>query len=1196
MKKLLLTLTLILPFLGLAQIVKIVPTNANLDQEIEIIYDASQGTAGLKGATSVYMHSGVIIDTPEGTNWTSVQGNWGKDDGLGKMTKVDGKVDIWSIKIKSIRSYYGLSANAVAFRLSMVFRNADGTKEGKGTPGAFEGGSVAANQDIFLNLKIDNYLLWKQPVGNTILLKPGETLNISASGTPKPDTLKIALFGGAAFTYSKSQAGLDVISGDVPVGQSGEYKIEATGVWKGEVKKIEKLINVLILKPIIAKSLPAGIKKGINYEQNTSKVTLVLEAPKKQIVYAVGDFNNWIIDDKYRLTPTPDGKYFWITIDNLISGKDYVFQYWVDGDIKIADPYAEQVADPYNDKFIVADLFPNLPIYTKTDYGIASVLKTGQQAFSWQESEKTFKRTPKDQLIIYKLLIRDFVGKHSYKAVMDSLDYLKKMGVNALELMPIMEFEGNESWGYNPSFFFAPDKYYGTKDDLKRLIQAAHKQGITVILDMVLNHAFGQNSNVRLYWDQAKNKPAADNPWFNPDATHPYNVGYDFNHESAFTQAFVDSVNTYWLKEYHFDGFRFDLSKGFTQTSNTDVGKWSARDESRIKLLKRMNNQIKKVDANAIVILEHFAEFSEETELHKEGMLTWGNGTYGYGNLLVGNNDNIVGEAINNNQVFYMESHDEERLMVKGRNTNNKTATLSYSDSLVVLNKIKQLAAFFYTMPGSKMMWQFQELGYNKSIDFNGRVGNKPLPWGVGGLGLYEDAERKKLLGAHAAIMNLVNNNRATFDLKNMKSDLGGEIKSYSFDGPELDVVCIGNFSKRKENLATTFLANGKWYDYFSGDSITVSDLKQSFLIYPGNFRLFTNKKLAAEKGVVSDLNPIIEIDRETPTSSDDITILFHAKLAIDTKTDKIAKESVIYMVTAPITEGPNSTKTGTILGEKENTYLLQKLPNTDDWTVKINPKTAFTLVGSDNIYRMAVYFRNVNGTAEGKGYDKSWMYINFKSTEKIVSINPEAFDQNTPITVTFDAAAADPGSTQGLVGVSSVYMHSGIISDSPTGTGWKYVVGNWGKDDGLGKMTKVAGTANKWEIKITPKSYYKDVPATDKWYRIGMVFRNENGTREGKGAGAQDIFVNFTPNTTAIVTATEPSLELIPIIYPNPSMDSFMIKSIEVIESIDVFSANGSYIYNLNPKVNNYKLQAGNYIIKIKTKSGIFGLKFISL
>ncbi|WP_332910852.1 alpha-amylase family glycosyl hydrolase [Algoriphagus boritolerans] len=75
------------------------------------------------------------------------------------------------------------------------------------------------------------------------------------------------------------------------------------------------------------------------------------------------------------------------------------------------------------------------------------------------------------------------------------------MGINAIELMPIGEFEGNLSWGYNPSFFFAPDKYYGTKNDLKRLIDEAHGKGIMILLDMVLNHAFGQNPMVRLYND-----------------------------------------------------------------------------------------------------------------------------------------------------------------------------------------------------------------------------------------------------------------------------------------------------------------------------------------------------------------------------------------------------------------------------------------------------------------------------------------------------------------------------------------------------------------------------------------------------------------------------------------------------------------------------------------------------------------------
>ena len=108
------------------------------------------------------------------------------------------------------------------------------------------------------------------------------------------------------------------------------------------------------------------------------------------------------------------------------------------------------------------------------------------------------------------------------------------------------------------------------------------------------------------------NRPAADNPWFNQDATHPFNVGYDFNHESLQTQKFADRVLAYWLTEYRFDGYRMDLSKGFTQVNNpSNVGAWSAYDASRIALLKRMYDEMRTVDSSAYFILEHFADNTE---------------------------------------------------------------------------------------------------------------------------------------------------------------------------------------------------------------------------------------------------------------------------------------------------------------------------------------------------------------------------------------------------------------------------------------------------------------------------------------------------------------------------------------------------------------------------------------------------------
>ena len=80
--------------------------------------------------------------------------------------------------------------------------------------------------------------------------------------------------------------------------------------------------------------------------------------------------------------------------------------------------------------------------------------------------------------------MRDFLATHDYKTLKDTLNYLKNLGVNAIEIMPVMEFEGNSSWGYNPSFHYALDKYYGPANDFKAFIDEAHGMGIAVIMDM----------------------------------------------------------------------------------------------------------------------------------------------------------------------------------------------------------------------------------------------------------------------------------------------------------------------------------------------------------------------------------------------------------------------------------------------------------------------------------------------------------------------------------------------------------------------------------------------------------------------------------------------------------------------------------------------------------------------------------------
>lgn len=834
-----------------AQIVRIEPADASGEDEIKVIYDAKQGTGGLVGESKVYMHSGVVTDGPDGTAWTYVVGNWGEDDGLGQMTPVSGQADVWEITLSpSAREYYSVPEGTNMFRLSMVFRNADGSKEGKGSPGSFEGGFVADNQDIYIDLSTGEFITINTPREQDVYyLINGESIQLSATASNPVSSMSVSVDQGSGFNQLASVSSGTQISFDFAPAQSfeGELKFEAT--IGGEQVEASQPFNVEVIDAIPVAPLPAGIKKGINYHTDDTKVTLVLEAPGKTIAHAVGDFNNWEATDEYIMNKTPDGELFWIELTGLTPGQEYVFQYWVDGVIKIGDPYTDKVADPWNDPFIPATVHDEIPVYGRQNFGVASTFQTAQTPYDWGADEANWQRPDKEDLIVYELLIRDFIGTHDYKGMIDTLGYLKTLGVNAIELMPIMEFEGNESWGYNPMYFFAVDKYYGKKNDLKDFIKACHEQGFAVILDMVMNHAFGLNAMVHLYredYGDYGSAPTEDNPWFNTEATHPFNVGFDFNHESPYTQDLLDSVNRYWIEEYHFDGYRFDLSKGFTQTRNTDVGRWSAYDQSRVDLLERMANKIWSYDSEAYVILEHFADGSEENALTGMGMLSWRNLVYNYYLPLGGHaNQTDFNAARASTHVSYMESHDEQRQIWEVQNSSDWsgriTGNYNTQATIVALDRLKQNAAFIYLLPGPKMLWQFGELGYDIDINENGRTGNKPLPWGAEGLGYYDDEERYKVYQAFSAIINLRTQNSEAFRNGVFTTDLSSETRRIKMESDDFDMVVVGNFGMESASYNGQFTQTGTWYDYITGDELSVNDTNLEIELLPGEFRIYTS-------------------------------------------------------------------------------------------------------------------------------------------------------------------------------------------------------------------------------------------------------------------------------------------------------------------------------------------------------------------
>ena len=640
-------------FIAKAQIVTTNPAFPIEGKAVTLIFDAAQGTAGLKGYTGdVYAHTGVITDQSEKESDWRYASDWNVNVAKYKMTSLGNNK--WELNITpDVRSYYGVPAGEKILKMAFVFRSSDGKKEGKDTGG----------KDIFVDIHETGLTVrFDQPSG-IATLNSGETLAMKASASMVAD---MKLFVGNE--PIATQSNVKEIIAEHTFLQAGNFEIRVEATIGGQTETATRTVNVL--GETVQAPLPANVRPGINY-LSIHEATLVLQAPKKKTVHVVGDFNDWKLSPEYQLKQ--DGEFFWITLSGLEREKEYAFQYVVDGTIYIADPYADKVLDPWNDSYIPSTVYPDLKPYpTGKAEGIVSVLQTGQTPYQWQVTD--FKKPDRNQLMVYEMHIRDFTSEHSFNAAKDKLPYLKQLGINAIELMPVNEFEGNSSWGYNPSFYFAVDKYYGTKNDMRAFVDECHRQGIAVIIDLVLNHSFGQSPFYLLY-READGTPSADNPWYNQKSNIPNAAlqwGYDFNHQSTYTRALVDSVAGFWMKEYKVDGFRYDFTKGF---SNTSQDTWANKyDAERIANLKRMSSEIWKRNSDAYVIIEHLTEgTTEEKELGEAGIMLWRNMNHAYCESAMGWPDNsnfsgLYGGTSNmpvNSLMGYMESHDEERTSFK---------------------------------------------------------------------------------------------------------------------------------------------------------------------------------------------------------------------------------------------------------------------------------------------------------------------------------------------------------------------------------------------------------------------------------------------------------------------------------------------------------------------------------------------------
>lgn len=419
------------------------------------------------------------------------------------------------------------------------------------------------------------------------------------------------------------------------------------------------------------------------------------------------------------------------------------------------------------------------------------------------------------------------------------------------------------------------DKAYGTPEKFKEFVDLCHQNGIAVILDVAFNHATGRSPLVRL-WSvdpdgDGYGDVASDNPYFNTVPKHSYNVFNDFNHTSSSTKYYVERCLQQWLTEYKIDGFRWDLTKGFTQNcSESDEACTNSYQQDRVDILKYYADRQWAIDPNSYMIFEHLGTDQEEQEwanyriAEGKGVMLWNKQTEPYNQNTMGYKENSnydrMSHALhgftNMHAVGYGESHDEERLMFKNLEYGAVNGPYSVKDLNTALSRMKTFGATFFTIPGPKMIWQFGELGYEFSINrcADGSVNNgcrtdeKPVAFT---LGYDTNVNRKSVYDTWAQIINLRNtypvfkSKTYTVESNNLANDPNGLItRIYVYDNTingVRNVVVLANYSTSSQNVVPYFPYAGQWKNLMDNTVSDITSTTAPITLQPGEFRIFGN-------------------------------------------------------------------------------------------------------------------------------------------------------------------------------------------------------------------------------------------------------------------------------------------------------------------------------------------------------------------
>jgi 1,4-alpha-glucan branching enzyme len=531
-------------------------------------------------------------------------------------------------------------------------------------------------------------------------------------------------------------------------------------------------------------------------------------APNADEVFVMGTFNDWN-KSSHPMQGSTEG--IWsVEVSGAGPGDEYRYRIVTGGEEHFRiDPYARQVTSSVGNAIIT----PALP----------------------DANAAAFQIPAHNQLVIYELHIGTFgkvegqSGPGTLQGVRRRLAYLCELGINAVELMPLAEFAGGYSWGYNPSHIFAVESEYGTPEDLKAFVDEAHQHGIAVIKDVVYNHfgpsdldlwqfdGWGENDQGGIYF---YNDWRASTPW---GATRP-----DYGRPEV--REYIRDNALMWVQDFDMDGLRFDGSAYIRNVhgQNNDPGSdlpdgWS--------LMQYVNEEVVKVKPNAILIAEDLKDNDFLTLSQPEGgagfRAQWcAQFVHTIRGALIEADDahrdmQAVRQAIQKRyhgnayeRVIYTESHDE---VANGKARLAEEVDPGQASSWAAKKKSTLGAALVFTGPGIPMLFQGQEI-----LEEDWFHDQDPIDWSkaerfAGILAIYKDLIALRL-NCNGMTKGLTGQGLDVYHTNNADKVIA--YHRWEDGGPGDSVVVVANFSTHpKEGYWIGFPSEGEWKVRFNSDS-----------------------------------------------------------------------------------------------------------------------------------------------------------------------------------------------------------------------------------------------------------------------------------------------------------------------------------------------------------------------------------------